>query len=725
MAKAAKAFAMFLLLLCLPLMARQIDDPQRVSYVGATIEEKGTVEVSGGSPERLTIRFPIPISSPYQQVEYEGEPQYDSQGNPYWRMVVDDPPNPYSYSKTIKVTTTARRTAALPSNYTIGPEFSNSLRPNADVQSDSKEIRELALRITENASTQFGKVAALAIFVNEYIRYDMSLAGEKKDALWVLQNRRGVCLEYATLFAALSRSIGIPTRYVVGYAYSESLASFIGHAWNEAYIGNWVAVDPTWLEVGALDALHLDELKTTETLGSAEPSRRLDGEFTGASPTVHWEYTGQESMLASNIALDRMEYDEPDPDFTLKLVEPYLPIGGTTLAYFSVEGKDYRVVPISLDACRGEGGVSVDNSYQYLVTEPGRNYTLVWPVRVSGSLSGSYTYDCPLTLNSPYFERRKATLHIDPRLRSLSIFGASIREKSPLPGEENGVLLTLAQDRRGKDYYLLTESGVLQQRIEGASGTLPFVSGATGQPQVYVAGEGGGYQQLSYSSGPQSGISIDSVSFPQFMVEGKQAKAEIALSAESYPADFQLELFVAGGSANLSGSMGGPQKLEVPFVPQAAGAQQANARVFSGWAAKEKPADEKNAIATVLAAPSVSISGVEITKDSEGLLAHISFSTPNSPLSPTARINGWPYNIVQGSVEARLPEGEYTAYLSWSDAAGNQYSGEESLAVEDPGIAGVIGDAKQKATPSGAPGACPLAAALLISLASFAFIRQR
>ena len=54
---------------------------------------------------------------------------------------------------------------------------------------------------------------------------------------------KGICYDYASLLAAMLRSINVPTKLVKGYA---SYAPDTYHAWNEVYIdGQWVIIDPT------------------------------------------------------------------------------------------------------------------------------------------------------------------------------------------------------------------------------------------------------------------------------------------------------------------------------------------------------------------------------------------------------------------------------------------------------------------------------------------------
>jgi len=67
-----------------------------------------------------------------------------------------------------------------------------------------------------------------------------------------LAARRGVCQDFAHIFIALARHIGVPCRYVSGYLFEESgsqagAASGATHAWAEAWMPGlgWIGFDPT------------------------------------------------------------------------------------------------------------------------------------------------------------------------------------------------------------------------------------------------------------------------------------------------------------------------------------------------------------------------------------------------------------------------------------------------------------------------------------------------
>jgi len=75
-------------------------------------------------------------------------------------------------------------------------------------------------------------------------------------ALDVLESREGDCNEHTVLFAALSRTLDIPTRIAIGAVWSDELEGFYYHAWPEVYVEGWIAMDPR-LGQEIADATHI------------------------------------------------------------------------------------------------------------------------------------------------------------------------------------------------------------------------------------------------------------------------------------------------------------------------------------------------------------------------------------------------------------------------------------------------------------------------------------
>lgn len=85
-------------------------------------------------------------------------------------------------------------------------------------------------------------------YVVQNIRYDSAkvfdlLYNYLPDIVDTYTTGEGICYDYASLFAAMLRSIGIPAKLVKGYA---SYAPDTYHAWNEVLLGGeWITIDPT------------------------------------------------------------------------------------------------------------------------------------------------------------------------------------------------------------------------------------------------------------------------------------------------------------------------------------------------------------------------------------------------------------------------------------------------------------------------------------------------
>ena len=126
------------------------------------------------------------------------------------------------------------------------------MQPEPLVQSDDPRIAAQARQIV-GRERRAGEVARL---LTRWVYDDL----EKKitislpSALQVLESRSGDCNEHTVLYVALARSLGLPARSAAGVVYLRG--NFYYHAWPEVWLGQWVAVDPTFGQFPA-DAAHL------------------------------------------------------------------------------------------------------------------------------------------------------------------------------------------------------------------------------------------------------------------------------------------------------------------------------------------------------------------------------------------------------------------------------------------------------------------------------------
>jgi hypothetical protein len=128
------------------------------------------------------------------------------------------------------------------------------LEPGEFIQSNDAGIRELATTIAGDEKNSWVIANKIYEWLRENIKYSLSYG--YASAKEVLKTRQGDCSEFAVLFAALSRSLGIPTKVCSGLAYWDWNDKLTGHAWNEVYVGKWVAIDAALRQVH-VDATHI------------------------------------------------------------------------------------------------------------------------------------------------------------------------------------------------------------------------------------------------------------------------------------------------------------------------------------------------------------------------------------------------------------------------------------------------------------------------------------
>jgi transglutaminase-like putative cysteine protease len=138
------------------------------------------------------------------------------------------------------------------------PRFAPDLASTPFLQVDDREVRERSREILGGE----GDAEKAADKLLEWVFRNLAKSPvvSVPNARDVLRDRRGDCNEHAVLYAALGRAAGLPVRVVAGAVYMPgdggSPGAFHYHAWDEVWLGRWVAVDPTFGQFPA-DATHV------------------------------------------------------------------------------------------------------------------------------------------------------------------------------------------------------------------------------------------------------------------------------------------------------------------------------------------------------------------------------------------------------------------------------------------------------------------------------------
>ena len=126
------------------------------------------------------------------------------------------------------------------------------LRSTPFIQSDNSRIARRARSLIGQERSARAFAEQLVHWVYNYLE-KVPTAGVPT-ALEVLNRRAGDCNEHTVLFTALARAAGLPALMNAGVVYLDG--QFYYHAWPSVWLGDWVAVDPTFDQFPA-DATHI------------------------------------------------------------------------------------------------------------------------------------------------------------------------------------------------------------------------------------------------------------------------------------------------------------------------------------------------------------------------------------------------------------------------------------------------------------------------------------
>lgn len=257
-------FIIIFLLLQASVSAKNITNPQVVSEMRVNIVENGSVELTG-TIYNLELNLSIPQEDKYQSMEYFDVKDsfgpckndfcsykfvYDKYGNKMLSINWKNPVGKVDYF--VNSTFSVRRR-----NDTDKKILKEFIEPTNLVQSADSEIVKLASNARGN---DFEKISYLAKWIEENIVYDKVYSDVNISAKDILRFKKGVCKEFSNLLVSFLRDLGYYSAVVVGYVHPGRIYEtyeFQPHGWAEVYADKGIIVDPTWAEVGYLDATHI------------------------------------------------------------------------------------------------------------------------------------------------------------------------------------------------------------------------------------------------------------------------------------------------------------------------------------------------------------------------------------------------------------------------------------------------------------------------------------
>ncbi len=148
-------------------------------------------------------------------------------------------PGPLKISYQAEVSTAIRIVAVNSLNHdgpgSLSPEAIPFLYPSRYCQSD--RLRQQALDLFGHLTTPHAIASGVSDWIYEHIGYVSGSSGETSSSVETLEQRQGVCRDFAHLAIALCRALNVPARYAACYAYQLKPPDF--HACFEVFIDGW------------------------------------------------------------------------------------------------------------------------------------------------------------------------------------------------------------------------------------------------------------------------------------------------------------------------------------------------------------------------------------------------------------------------------------------------------------------------------------------------------
>ena len=213
------------------------------------------IKWTGGGGVKIAVQIKGPKNPESYTYYLRTDGNYDvfplSDGNGTYKILVCKNVSGTKYSQVVGASI----------DVTLSDGFAPFLRPNQYVNySDSSEAVKKAQELVKDAKDTLGKVQAVYSWVVTNLSYDTAKAktvqgGYLPDVDKVMQEKKGICFDYASLMSAMLRSQGVPVKLIVGYTSKGEYHAWINvwsdeGGWKDSVIyfdGKvWKLMDPTF-----------------------------------------------------------------------------------------------------------------------------------------------------------------------------------------------------------------------------------------------------------------------------------------------------------------------------------------------------------------------------------------------------------------------------------------------------------------------------------------------
>ncbi|MBS3167658.1 transglutaminase domain-containing protein [Candidatus Woesearchaeota archaeon] len=264
------------------------------------------------------------------------------------------------------------------------------------------EIRKQAQEIVSGEDDAYVAVFKLGNWVNDNIKYDLSTltADVVQKSSWVLQSRQGVCDELTNLFISMTRSLGIPARFVYGVAYTNTNYDWGPHGWAEVYLPGegWIPFDVTYGQMGWVDPSHI---KLKHNPDSGDPTIR----YSWKSVDVSLE--GKTIDLKTKVKNKGNKIDFPI-DFKVKTLVNNVAPGSYVPIEVEIKNKNAFYFPNKYTIIKSTE--LLDDNHINVLLKPGQIKKIFWITKIPQNLEDNYIYTSLIEIEDQFHKKEFVNL---------------------------------------------------------------------------------------------------------------------------------------------------------------------------------------------------------------------------------------------------------------------------------------------------------------------------
>ena len=182
-------------------------------------------------------------------------------------------------------------------------------------------VYALAGQVTQDAQTDFDRAAALCAYLRSAYPYTLAQnvppAGRDFVSWFLLDERQGYCTSFATAMAVMARMVGLPARYIEGYAAVPTATAWRASRSSRRTHG-WKSISP--------DSAGCRLIRPpAQTMRAARSLRRSGWRFAHAVPSPTATPTSSPRLRRTHRPAPRRP-PSPEPDSTPRPSRTRLPI---------------------------------------------------------------------------------------------------------------------------------------------------------------------------------------------------------------------------------------------------------------------------------------------------------------------------------------------------------------------------------------------------------------